>query len=83
VYIVLAPRTYINDMDGLSVASTHGSPWRYDTHVPVIFAGMDIKPQRVNREITPYDIAPTLSNQLGITHPSGSIGQVLTEVSAK
>ncbi|MEZ9231259.1 alkaline phosphatase family protein [Vibrio amylolyticus] len=80
VYIVFAPRSYINDMDGLQIASTHGSPWRYDTHVPVIFAGFDVKAQTISREITPYDIAPTLSNKLGITQPSGSIGKVLNEV---
>ncbi|MGF1695162.1 alkaline phosphatase family protein [Vibrio lamellibrachiae] len=80
VYVVFAPRSYINDFDGLSVASTHGSPWRYDTHVPIIFAGMDIKPQRISRDVTPYDVAPTLSNKLGITFPSGSTGSVLNEV---
>lgn len=80
IYMVFKPRSYINDMDGLSIASAHGSPWRYDTHVPVIFAGYDVKPSRVNREVTPYDIAPTLSNMLGITQPSGATGHVLTEV---
>ncbi|MGC9403470.1 alkaline phosphatase family protein [Vibrio genomosp. F10 str. 9ZC157] len=80
VYVVFTPRSYINDMEGLQIASTHGSPWRYDTHVPVIFAGFDIKSQKVTRAITPYDIAPTLSNKLGITQPSGSIGEVLAEV---
>ena len=80
VYLVFAPRTYINDMDGLTIASTHGSPWRYDTHVPVIFAGYDVEANKITHEITPYDIAPTLSNKLGITLPSGAIGQVLSEV---
>ncbi|MEZ9058654.1 alkaline phosphatase family protein [Vibrio pelagius] len=80
VYIVFAPRSYINDMEGLQIASTHGSPWRYDTHVPVIFAGYDVEGKKVSRSITPYDIAPTLSNKLGITQPSGSVGNVLPEV---
>lgn len=80
VYVVFAPRSYINDMEGLQIASTHGSPWKYDTHVPVIFAGYDVEAQKVSRAITPYDIAPTLSNKLGITQPSGSIGQVLQEI---
>jgi hypothetical protein len=39
VYLVFEPNVFINDFDGLMVASTHGSPWRYDTFVPVIFAG--------------------------------------------
>lgn len=80
VYIVFEPRSYINDMDGITIASTHGSPWRYDTHVPIIFAGYDIKAQTISREVTPYDIAPTLSNKLGITLPSGATGTVLKEV---
>ncbi|MCE2572652.1 alkaline phosphatase family protein [Motilimonas eburnea] len=80
IYLIFEPRTYINDMDGLTIASTHGSPWRYDTHVPVIFAGHHIPRQTINRDITPYDIAPTLSNYLGITLPSGTTGKVLTEL---
>ncbi len=80
VYVVFAPHTFINDFDGLTVAATHGSPWRYDTHVPVIFAGGGIQAGRVAREVTPYDIAPTLSAWLGISPPSGSSGQPLAEV---
>ncbi|MGR5067514.1 alkaline phosphatase family protein [Vibrio alfacsensis] len=80
VYVIFGPRSYINDMDGLTIASTHGSPWRYDTHVPVLFAGFDIKAKKTARPITPYDIAPTLSNKLGITQPSGATGDVLREI---
>ena len=80
IYVVYDPSVYINDFDGLKVASVHGSPWRYDTHVPVIFAGMDLKGEKVVREITPYDIAPTLSAVMNISFPSGSIGEVLSEI---
>lgn len=80
VYMVFGPRTYINNMDGLTIASTHGSPWRYDTHVPVIFAGHNLKPQTVTRPVTPYDIAPTLSGYLDVSAPSGATGVLLEEV---
>ncbi|WP_240645413.1 alkaline phosphatase family protein [Vibrio mediterranei] len=80
VYMVFGPRTYINDMDGLTIASTHGSPWRYDTHVPVIFAGHNLKAQTVTRPVTPYDIAPTLSGYLDVSAPSGATGVMLEEV---
>lgn len=80
IYIVFAPHTFINDFDGLSVAATHGSPWRYDTHVPVIFTGGGISAAKIARPVTPYDIAPTLSAFLGITPPSGSAGNPLEEV---
>jgi arylsulfatase A-like enzyme len=78
--VVFAPHTFINDFDGLEVAATHGSPWRYDTHVPIIFAGMEVQPRRIVRQVTPYDIAPTLSAWLGINPPSGASGQPLQEV---
>ena len=80
IYIIFAPHVFINDFDGLSVAATHGSPWRYDTHVPVIFAGHEVGSARIVRPVTPYDIAPSLSAYLGINPPSGSRGQPLHEV---
>ncbi len=80
IYVVFEPNVFINDFDGLTVASTHGSPWRYDTFVPVIFAGADLKAGKVNRAITPYDVAPTLANYLGVKPPSGSIGNPLSEI---
>jgi len=80
IYVVFEPNVFINDFDGLTVASTHGSPWRYDTFVPVIFAGADLKPRRVSRPVTPYDVAPTLADYLGVKPPSGSIGNPLAEV---
>jgi predicted AlkP superfamily pyrophosphatase or phosphodiesterase len=80
IYLVFEPNVFINDFDGLVVSSTHGSPWRYDTHVPVIFAGAGLEAATVSREIAPYDIAPTLSALLGVKPPSAAIGQPLPEV---
>ncbi len=83
IYLVFEPNVFINDFDGLIVASTHGSPWRYDTYVPVIFAGNGLPTARVDRAVTPYDIAPTLSAYLGVKPPSGAVGAVLPEVLKK
>ncbi len=80
IYVVFEPNVFITDFDGLAVASTHGSPWRYDTFVPVMFAGAGLKPATVSRAITPYDVAPTLANYLGVKPPSGAIGNPLFEV---
>jgi predicted AlkP superfamily pyrophosphatase or phosphodiesterase len=80
IYVVYEPHWFINDFDGLSVAVTHGSPWRYDTYVPVIFAGAGLEPQRIKREIETVDIASTLSEFIGTNRPSGARGQVLPEV---
>jgi predicted AlkP superfamily pyrophosphatase or phosphodiesterase len=80
VFVVFEPHWFINDFDGLSVAVTHGSPWRYDTYVPVIFAGAGLKPQRVMREIQTVDVASTLSEFVGTNRPSGARGEVLAEI---
>ncbi|MCP4334671.1 MAG: alkaline phosphatase family protein [Gammaproteobacteria bacterium] len=80
IYLVFEPNVYINDFDGLVVASTHGSPWRYDAFVPVMFAGAGLKSAAPSRAITPYDIAPTLANYFGIKQPSATIGKPLVEI---
>ena len=80
IHLIFSPHVFINDLDGLSVASMHGSPWQYDTYVPVIFAGANLPSQTVNRAITPYDIAPTIASYLAITPPSGSSSPLLREV---
>jgi len=80
IYLVFEPNVFISDFDGLTVASTHGSPWRYDTYVPVIFAGAGLPAAKVSRLITPYDIAPTLAAYLKVKTPSGAVGMPLQEV---
>ena len=80
IFVVFEPHWFINDFDGLTVATTHGSPWRYDTFVPLIFAGAGVQPQRVHRQVQTVDVAPTLAAFLGIKPPSGSRGSVLVEV---
>ena len=80
VYIVFEPNWFINDFDGLTVASTHGSPWNYDTYVPIVFAGAGLTPQTVDRRVHTVDIAATLSAFLNIKPPSGSVGEPLAEV---
>ena len=80
IYIVTEPYWYINDFDGLEVASTHGSPWKYDTYVPIIFAGNGLKHQNIFRNVETVDVALTLSNYLKIKIPSGSSGEPLVEV---
>lgn len=80
IYLVFEPNVFINDFDGLIVASTHGSPWRYDTYVPIMFAGAGLTAAKVNRAVTPYDIAATLAAYLNVKLPSGTVGTPLLEV---
>ncbi len=62
--------------------ASHGSPFGYDTHVPVIFMGPGIRAGTYDESIAVNDIAPTLATMLGLETPSGSAGRVLTEILA-
>lgn len=64
----------------VKTGSTHGSPYNYDAHVPVIFLGARIKPGRYWGQVAVNDIAPTLASLLDVDAPSGSAGRVLTEM---
>jgi hypothetical protein len=72
LFIVQNPY-WIASKDGTS----HGTPYSYDTHVPVIFLGRGIRAGRYDENIRVADIAPTLAALLGVNTPSGSVGRVL------
>ena len=60
---------------------THGSPYAYDTSVPLmIFGGAWIKAGKYPQAAAVADLAPTLSYLLEVRQPSGSEGRVLEEI---
>jgi predicted AlkP superfamily pyrophosphatase or phosphodiesterase len=64
-----------------ATGTTHGSPYDYDTHVPVIFLGSArIRPGSYAGTIGVEDIAPTLATLLAIETPSGNMGRALIEM---
>ena len=63
-----------------NAVASHGSPFGYDSHVPVIFMGTGIRPGRYDGAIAVNDIAPTLATILEVEIPSGSVGRVLNEI---
>jgi predicted AlkP superfamily pyrophosphatase or phosphodiesterase len=68
-------------LEGFYRTGTSHSKWNpYDTHIPFILYGWNIKPGRLNRTVNMSDIAPTIAALLHIQMGSGSVGQVVTEV---
>lgn len=63
--------------------TSHGSPWAYDTHVPILTHWKGQQPQWVSRRVFTHDIASTLSQLLGIEYPSGNMGKPLSEALPK
>jgi|tagenome__1003787_1003787.scaffolds.fasta_scaffold20963275_2 predicted AlkP superfamily pyrophosphatase or phosphodiesterase len=60
--------------------TTHGAPWEYDTHVPMLWLSSGIRPGNYGHSVGVADLAPTLSALLGIPPPSASQGRVLKEM---
>lgn len=75
--VVTRPGFYFSPR-ALQNATTHGSPYTYDTRVPLILLGGRITPQHVGRAATPADIAPTLGRLAGVRLPLAE-GRVLPE----
>ena len=78
VILVQEPFKYFSE--GASpIPATHGSPYTYDTHVPLIIMGQGLTAGRYAQSASPADIAPTLATLLRIQAPSNSVGRVLAE----
>ena len=77
--IYVAQRPYWFFFEKGPVAAMHGSPWRYDTHVPILVAGSGIRPAVVHRRVHPVDVAPTIAAILGLSPPAGAEGTPLAE----
>lgn len=63
-----------------ATGTSHGTPYAYDTHAPLLFYGWKIKAGESfdKKEIT--QIAPTLAFKLKLELPNGTQSKVLTEV---
>lgn len=79
VWLVTKPFSFLAEGP---LATTHGSPYHYDTHVPIIFFGARVKAGRVHVECSPSDIAPTLAAILRIEPPPTATGRALAEAIA-
>lgn len=64
----------------VKAGTTHGSWNPYDSHIPLLWYGWNIRPGKTNRQTSMTDIAVTIASLLEIQPPSGSIGTVIEEV---
>jgi hypothetical protein len=76
VIVVQDPFWYLASEPGDN-AATHGSPYAYDTHIPIMMAGPGIRQQRVAAPVEARDLARTVCKYLNIAPPSDATGQLL------
>ena len=72
-----------NWFDGGNTGTTHGAWYPYDSHIPLLFMGWNVKPGKTNATYYMTDIAPTLAAMLNIQMPSGSIGKPIIQLTDK
>jgi len=76
IMVVLNPSWFMGGKTG----TTHGTFYRYDTHVPLLFYGWKVQQGETTVRTNISDIAPTVADFLNILEPNGSIGNVISGV---
>jgi predicted AlkP superfamily pyrophosphatase or phosphodiesterase len=76
IYIILKPGWF----DGEAKGTTHGAWYPYDSHIPLVFMGWNVKPGKTNKTHYMTDISATLAAILRIQMPSGCIGEPISEI---
>jgi phosphopentomutase len=71
--MVLNPSWFMGGKTG----TTHGTLYRYDTHVPLLFYGWKVRNAETNMRTNISDISPTVADFLNILEPNGSIGNII------
>ena len=68
------------DWERFPLGATHGTPYDYDTHVPIVFSHKSFKSQKITRAVATVDIAPTIARLVGAEIPMEVDGNVLEEI---
>jgi hypothetical protein len=76
IMLVLNPSWFTGRKQG----TTHGTLYRYDAHVPLLFYGWKVKTGETTTRTNISDISPTVADLLNILEPNGSVGNVIQGV---
>jgi predicted AlkP superfamily pyrophosphatase or phosphodiesterase len=71
-----------------TAGATHGSPWQYDTHVPLLLLSQgksgenraSLRPGKYHANVSPAQLAPTLARLLHVTPPAMCVEEAIEEV---
>jgi predicted AlkP superfamily pyrophosphatase or phosphodiesterase len=71
LYFVMNPAW----MEDFTKGTTHGTSFKYDTHIPLLWYGWNVKPGKDYSLVSMTDIAATIASLLHIQEPNGCIGK--------
>ena len=77
IYVLQKPYWYMQE--GRAIAVMHGTPWTFDTHVPIIVVAPDGNAEHVHRLVHPVSVAPTIATYLGLKPPPAAMAAPLVE----
>ena len=77
IQIVLNPANYEVSSEKIDGGTTHGVWNPYDSHIPFILMGWNVKPGSTNAKTTINDIAATVCALIHIQMPNGCIGNAV------
>lgn len=60
--------------------TTHGTPYNYDAHIPLVFMGPGVTPGTYSQKAALNDLAPTLATILEVDTPGAADGRILVEM---
>jgi arylsulfatase A-like enzyme len=69
-------------LESEKAGTSHGTPWSYDAHVPLILFGRGVRPGHVPLDALMVDVAPTAAALMELSAPAMSQGRVLHELLA-
>jgi predicted AlkP superfamily pyrophosphatase or phosphodiesterase len=69
LYLLLKPYHLIGD-PLKNKGTTHGTPWKYDRHVPLMCYGPGLKGGKSEEPVTPQHMAAIVSHALGLPKPA-------------
>lgn len=83
VFLVPREGEFVVKRDDDLYAFMHGSPWPYDTHVPMLLYGPPfVRATTSNARVSQQDLVPTLAALLGTAPPATAVGRPLREALA-
>jgi predicted AlkP superfamily pyrophosphatase or phosphodiesterase len=80
ILYLLDPAWHADDKYFGKGGTTHGSPYPYDTHVPLLWYGGQIQAGKSYKPVSITDIAPTLAASLRIMEPNSTTGKIIEDV---
>jgi hypothetical protein len=68
IVVITKPYWFLTaQVGGVALGTTHGSPYDYDQHVPLLLMGTGVRAKADSVAASPADIAPTLAKLCGIS----------------